>query len=350
MTSRNSIYYATRDGVLRTDASGSSLVAVMDFRKQMQSGIPCQITTLAASGNVLVAGGFEGEYCVANLTSSESVKSITGSIRDPSVERASYITNHVHLFHSRSSYTPQGVLCSNDGGLRILDCETSTFRSHFSYSTAVNCSATSADGRLRVVVGDFNETLITDAETGKPLQTLNIHEGDAFACAWADDGIHVASAAQDSTIAVWDARYWAQPVAMVASELSIPRVLAFSPIGSGPRVLVTAEADDYVNIINAQTFESKQVFDFFGPTAGISMTPDGQSLFVANADRRFSGIIELERTGWGETVGPKPSHGPITEEERSDWKSDDDLDHDRRVPCHSGQRNRRGLDLGALCV
>ena len=158
---------------------------------------------------------------------------------------------------------------------------------------------------LLLCVGDFHQTLITNAETGQPFETLKAHKDDAFACAWADDGIHVASAAQDSTIAVWDARYWRKPLAVLPAEQSIPRILRFSPVGSGPRVLVAAEADDYINIINAQTFESKQVFDLFGPTAGISMTPDGQSLFVANAERRFGGIVELERTGWGETFGPK---------------------------------------------
>ncbi|KAF2682790.1 WD40 repeat-like protein [Lentithecium fluviatile CBS 122367] len=349
-TSRNDIYYATKDGVMRTDASGSSRVRIVDLRKRTVNGNGCQITTLAASNNVLIAGGFEGEYSIADLASTEIPSFIMGTIRDWSPETKSYITNHVHLFNSRSSYTPQAVFCSNDAGLRVLDCETNIFQSSFSYPSAVNCSATSPDGRMRVVVGDFQETLITNAETGQPFETLKAHADDAFACAWADDGIHVASAAQDSTIAVWDARYWRTPVALISSELAVPRVLRFSPVGSGPRVLVAAEADDYVNIINAQTFESKQVFDFFGPTAGISMTPDGQSLFVANADKRFGGIVELERTGWGEATGPKWSNGPYREDEWMDWASDDGMGLDRRVTCGAGERERRGLDLGALVV
>lgn len=349
-TSRNDIYYATKDGVLRTDASGSTFLPVIDLLEYTVNGNSCQITTLAASNDVLITGGFEGEYSIANLSSNESPSLTVGTIRDWSPETKSYITNHVHLFNSRSTYTPQAVFCSNDAGLRVLDCATNTFRSSFSYPSAVNCSATSPDGRMRVVVGDFQETLITNAETGEPFETLKAHIDDAFACAWADDGIHVASAAQDSTIAVWDARYWRTPVAMISSELSVPRILRFSPVGSGPRVLVAAEADDYINIINAQTFETKQVFDFFGPTAGISMTPDGQSLFIANAEKRFGGIIELERTGWGEATGPRWSDGPYKEDERIDWDSDDGLDHDRKVPCGFGERDRRGLDLGGLII
>ena len=44
---------------------------------------------------------------------------------------------------------------------------------------------------MRVVVGDFHETLITDAETGLPFERLRTHTDHVFACAWADDGIHV---------------------------------------------------------------------------------------------------------------------------------------------------------------
>ena len=350
-TSRNDIYYATKEGVQRTDASGASPVSVIDLHKRTVNGNGCQLITLAASDNVLVAGGFEGDYYIADLSSANNNDISTGTIQDWKPGSISRITNHVHLFNSRHSYTPQAVLCSNDDGLRVLDCATNRFHSSFSYPAAVNCSDTSPDGRMRVVVGDFKETLITNAETGKPFETLKAHTDDAFACAWADDGIHVASAAQDSAIAIWDARYWAQPIAMIFSEVAIPRSLRFSPVGCGPRVLVAAEADDYINIINAQTFESKQVFDFFGPIAGISLTPDGQSLFVANAEKRFGGIIELERTGWGEAnAGSRTAYDTYAEDDRIDWDSDDALNDDQRVPCGFGQRERRGLDLGALVV
>lgn len=349
-TSRNDIYYATKEGILRTDASGSPAVPIVDLRKRAINGNPCQITTLSAANNVLVAGGFEGEYAIADLSSTNDAPFTLGVIKDWSPDTRSYISNHVHLFNSRSSFTPQAVLCSNDSRLRVLDCLTNTFRYSFAYPSAVNCSATSPDGRMRVVVGDFSETLITNAETGQPFETLSAHVDDAFACAWADDGVHVATAAQDSTIIVWDARYWRRPVATLPTELSIPRVLRFSPVGSGPRVLVAAEADDYINIINAQTFDSKQVFDFFGPTSGISMTPDGQSLFVANSERRFGGIIELERTRWGEATSPRWGDDPYSDDEFDDWKPDNELSDDHRVACDFNERERRGLDLGGLLV
>lgn len=200
------------------------------------------------------------------------------------------------------------------------------------------------------MVGDFQETLVTNAETGRPFEVLKGHTDDAFACAWADDGIHIATAAQDSTIIVWDARYWSRPVSILSSELSIPRALRFSPVGSGPRVLVAAEADDYISIINAQTFESKQVFDFFGPLGGVTFTPDGQSLFIANGERRFGGIIELERSGWAEPTARRGSFDSDRNDLVTDWAADHLLDDFHNSYSAPIERQRRGVDFSQLVV
>lgn len=309
------------------------------------------ITTIATQGNVLIAGAFEGEYAITNLSSTYGTPCTFGRTTDFAADTKSKIVNHMHLFESRRTYMPQAVLCSNDHRLRTLDCATGTFTHSFQYSAAVNCAATSPDGRMRVVVGDFQETLITNAETGRPFESLNSHADDAFACAWADDGIHVATAAQDSTIAVWDARYWDKPLTVMTSELSVPRSLRFSPIGSGPRVLIAAEADDYVNVINAQTFESKQVFDFFGPIGGAAFTPDGQSLFIANGERRFGGIIELDRTGWAEKNARRKSwDNPEWDDIMTDWAHNSRLENHDRVLSGRIERQRRDVEFSQLIV
>lgn len=309
------------------------------------------ITTIATLDKVLIAGAFDGEFAVTDLTSEYGSACTFGRTTDYGATK-SRIVNHMHLFESRRSYSPQAVLCSNDHQLRILDCATNKFTQSFQHSAAVNCSATSPNGRMRVVVGDFQETLITNAETGQPFETLNSHTDDAFACAWADDGVHVATAAQDSTIVVWDARYWEKPLTVMTSELSVPRSLRFSPIGSGPRVLVAAEADDYINVINAQTFESKQVFDFFGPIGGTAFTLDGQSLFVANSERRFGGIIELDRTGWAErTARRRAWEDPQWDDVMTDWSCDGTAPYSHEpMPGGAVQRERRHVDLSQLIV
>lgn len=349
-TSRNDIYYAAGHQVFRTDAEGTLSDVVIDLRKRLT--VDGSITTIASTGNVLVAGAFDGEYAITDLTSTYGSPCTFGRTIDYNLDTKSRIVNHMHLFDSRTTYHPQAVLCSNDHRLRILDCATDTLVHSFIYPAAVNCAATSPNGRLRAVVGDFQETLITNAETGQPFETLNSHLEDTFACAWADDGIHVATAAQDSTIVVWDARYWDEPLTVLKSELSVPRSLRFSPVGSGPRVLIAAEADDYVNVINAQTFESKQVFDFFGPIGGVAFTPDGQSLFVANGERRFGGIMEFERTGWAENKARRnaPRQESWNNDIVTDWVHDDQLSSHSRVACGNIERVRRCVDLGSFVV
>ncbi|KAF2186860.1 WD40 repeat-like protein [Zopfia rhizophila CBS 207.26] len=354
-TSRSDIYYATGDQVLRTDALGASADCIMDLTRARSEGHKFLITTLNALDDVLIAGGFYGEYALTNLSSTYGTRSTVGRVASAN----NGITNQVHIFNSRSNYTPQAAFCSNDKRLRILDCETNAFTHSFLYSNPVNCSATSPNGRMRVVVGDFHETLITNAETGQAFETLRAHDDDVFACAWADDGIHVATSAQDCRIAVWDARNWSHPLSVIESELSIPRCLRFSPVGSGPRVLISAEADDYVNVIDAVNFDTRHVLDFFGRTAGISMTPDGSSLFVANSDPNFGGIMEFERCQFGEQYGrSQMSRWGSESYEQSflggeppfDWAVDEDMDDDVRVVCGWHERQRRGLELGSLVV
>ena len=73
------------------------------------------------------------------------------------------------------------------------------------------------------------------------------------------------------------------------------RGLRFSPVGSGKRVLVAAEEADYINIIDAQNFCSKQSFDIFGEIGGIAFTNGGQDLMALCCDRVRGGLIQLER-------------------------------------------------------
>ncbi|KAH7399442.1 WD40-repeat-containing domain protein [Pyrenochaeta sp. MPI-SDFR-AT-0127] len=348
-TSRNDVFYAAGHRVFRTDVEGAQADVVTDLSKRLAPD--GSITTIATTDNVLIAGAFEGEYAITNLSSTYGSPCTFGRTTDFAADTKSKIVNHMHLFESRTTYAPQAVLCSNDHRLRILDCVTDTFTHSFDYPAAVNCAATSPNGRMRVVVGDFQETLITNAETGQPFETLNSHTDDAFACAWADDGIHVATAAQDSTIVVWDARYWEKPLTVLTSELSVPRSLRFSPVGSGPRVLVAAEADDYISVFNAQTFESKQVFDFFGPIGGVTFTPDGQSLFIANGERRFGGIIELDRTGWAEKTARRKLWGNAEcDDLMTDWVHDYSLHDYGMVPGGETMRRRRHVNLGEVII
>ncbi|KUI54045.1 hypothetical protein VP1G_01320 [Cytospora mali] len=356
-TSRSQVFYPGQMTVQQFNPiSGKGKVALKAH------DIPqLQVSTLAADHGTLVAGGFFGEYCFRRLDSDEEGGS--GHIHEGTITTdSSGITNHVQVHLSRSSTGPKASFASNDRGFRVLDIETDKFISEVYFEQPVNCSAISPDCRLRVMVGDQKEVLITKAETdGQPeiLQRLSGHGDFGFACDWADDGWTVATGFQDKLVKVWDARRWTNacgistPVCTLRAEMAGVRALKFSPIGSGKRVLVAAEEADFVNIIDAQTFQAKQTFDFFGEIGGVSFANEGQDLHVLCCDRVRGGLFNLERCGVGAERNFDPDDARHRPYDR--WMKNTSYDwHEfettpRRIPRHSDtRRRRRALALDAL--
>jgi WD40 repeat protein len=308
---RNLMACATRDHVFyagksiihqwnpKSDLSPDTAMDLTDPTVQpfhsFQGGI--QISTLTVAHDILVAGGFCGEYGLVNLRAEKNRKHTEGLITD----HPNSITNHVQVHSSRNSSLPLASFASNDMGMRVLDISTNRFIAEHKYEHAINCSAVSPDQRLRVLVGDTRSVMICNAETGEILQNLEGHRDFGFACDWADDGWTVATGNQDMQVKIWDARKWtssnglAYPVATVAAEMAGVRKLKFSPLGSGKRVLLAAEPADFVNVIDAETFTSKQTLSFFGEIGGLDFTNDGQDLYVAICDNMRGGIMEFER-------------------------------------------------------
>ncbi|KAM3086768.1 hypothetical protein ACMFMF_000707 [Clarireedia jacksonii] len=301
--SRDRIFFASTSKVMHYNTSSRSAPkALIDMSNPLVrtfnlSFDELQISTMASAHDIVVAGGFAGQYGLMNIRARKGMKASQGVI----TEHINNITNHVQIHLSRSSSSPLVTFSSNDSGVRTLDVATNKFISSHMYEPAINCTAESPDQRLRVMVGDTRRVMICNSDTGEILQGLDGHRDFGFACAWSGDGWTVATGNQDMLVKIWDARKWtnsagiAQPVQTIASEMAGVRGLKFSPIGSGRRVLAAAEPGDYVNIINAETFDSKQVLSFFGEIGGIDFTDDGQSLIVANCDRLRGGIMEFDR-------------------------------------------------------
>jgi len=321
--SRDHIFYAGRSKVLHyTPVGGNNYPAeatvAMDLTTPtvqvpgFMGGI--QISTLTVAHNILVAGGFCGEYGITNLRAEKSTPHSEGILTD----HTNAITNHVQVHLSRHSSLPVASFASNDNGLRILDINTNRAIAYHKYDFAINCSAISPDQRLRVLVGDTQKVMICNSETGEILQELDGHRDFGFACDWADDGWTVATGNQDMQVKIWDARKWKTssgvscPVATVAAEMAGVRKLKFSPVGSGKRVLIAAEPADFISVIDAQTFNSKQSLSFFGEIGGVDFTNDGQDLIVANCDPTRGGIMQYERCG----LGPEGSY-----QDQGTWES-----------------------------
>ncbi|KAI9730184.1 MAG: hypothetical protein M1818_008278 [Claussenomyces sp. TS43310] len=317
-TSRNNVFYAGESRIFHTNPLFGQKAVKMDLTdpvvqptQSLQSagwsGI--MISTVAADHNLLMAGGFGGEYGMMSLETEVGDHS-EGLVTD----QANSITNHIEIDLSRHSGLPQAAFSSNDNGLRILDCATEKFISSQQFDYAINCTAVSPDYRLRVAVGDSRDVLILNSDTGEVLQALDGHEDYGFACAWADNGWHVATGNQDKLVKVWDARMWTdkyghgRPLHTISSSMAGVRSLKYSPLGSGKRVLVAAEQADVVNVIDAETYSTKQTLDFYGEILGAAFTPDGQDLFVGIHDSLRGGLLEFERCGHGDFYGQRRVH------------------------------------------
>ncbi len=298
-TSRSDIFYSSGSKVLRTSlACPASQDTVMDFVKPTSLSAGFRITCLAASpsltgssNSLLLAGGFNGEYALLNLDQENGPGLHEGFV----THAYNGLVTHIHTFAARRTGTPQAALCSNDRKLRLLDTNTLRFTADFTYPHAINCSTTSPDGRLRVLVGDSRDAYITDAERGDTLVKLRGHLDHGFACTWSPSGVHVATGAQDGHTLIWDARNWSQPLHSLSSIMSCPRSLHFTDTGA----LVVAESDDVVSIYDAGTFRKRQDIRFFGSIVGVALLDGGAELAVANADETVGGLLTFQRTAQG---------------------------------------------------
>ncbi|KAH7035360.1 WD40-repeat-containing domain protein [Microdochium trichocladiopsis] len=322
-SSRSRAFYPSLKAVREINPNDGSTKAAMTF----ESDSDAQTSTLTASQDVLIAGGFFGDFRYRSLNTEDATPT-KGRLTD----HPSGITNHVQIHEARRSHAPLAAFASNDYGFRVVDLGTNQHLSESMYECIINCSALSPDSRLRVMVGDHQDVFITDADSGRILKTLVGHSDFGFACDWAPDGWTVATGNQDRTVRIWDARYWDRPVAIIPTELSGARSLRFSPLGSGRRILAAAEEADYLNIIDAGTFQTKQTFDVFGEIGGISFTNGGSELLALCCDYYRGGLLQLSRCdhGAGDSfLYPTERHDGVYSSlisRSSDWLSEAELE------------------------
>jgi len=302
-SSKNAVFYAGQGEVLCLNPETNTVESIMQLDQHYPEfeGYPMtEVGTLTATHDLLIVGGFAGQYAMKSLLTGNDNDYVKGRITRVVVDGS---TNHIHTFLARRSGLPAAVFCSNDQHVRILDCSTNTLIAEHNIGWAINCSATSPDGRLRLLVGDQTDPWIVAVETGKCEVTLPNHHDFGFACDWAPDGLHVATGNQDGIVQIFDCRKWTHPLEVLRTELGGVRTMKFSPLGSGKRVLAMAEPADFVSVVDAETFRSKQRFEFLGEIGGLSFTPEGEKMFVANTDQDFGGILEFDRAGDGQRYG-----------------------------------------------
>lgn len=119
------------------------------------------------------------------------------------------------------------------------------------------------------------------------------HRDYSFASAWHPDGRIFATGNQDKTCRVWDVRNLSNPVSVLKGNMGGVRSVRFSSDG---QVLVVAEDADFVHVYNTNlNYETRQEIDFFGEIAGVSVSPDDESLYVGVWDRTYGSLLQFNK-------------------------------------------------------
>ena len=285
------VYYANNSKIMQSDlAVPAEAKVALDLTRSSSTSLPIKITSLHTSSgypdNVLIAGGFEGEYAMMKLDSEGP--HTEGFVTH---DRNGLVT-HVHTFGHRTSGLLQAAFCSNDNRFRVMDVLSQRFTSNFGYDTSINCAATAPDGRLRALVGDSADALITDAATGEKLVKLSGHTDNVFACAWSPDHRLVATGSADGKVLLWEPRNWSRPLACMPSVVTCTRSLHFS---ANSAVLIAAEDEDVVSIFDTRNWTGRQDIRFFGTIAGVALLDGGDELVIGNGDRTVGGLMTFQR-------------------------------------------------------
>ncbi|CAN1791937.1 Uncharacterized WD repeat-containing protein C2A9.03, partial [Linum perenne] len=249
-----------------------------------------QISSMAVKENILVAGGFQGELICKYLDHPGAAFCTKLTTHENA------ITNAVDIYQSPSG-SMRIMAANNDAQIRVLDTENFTCLNQFSFDWSVNSTSVSPDGKLVSVLGDSIDCLLADAQSGKVTSHLKGHVDYSFSSAWHPDGRILATGNQDTTCRIWDIRNASRSLAVLKGNMGAIRGLKFTSDGL---FLGMQEPADFVHVFDVESGYVKcQEIDLFGEIAGISFSPDSESLFVGIADRTYGSLLEFGRRHYG---------------------------------------------------
>ncbi|KAF9388709.1 cleavage and polyadenylation specificity factor subunit 2 [Podila verticillata] len=236
-------------------------------------------TSLTASCGYLAAGGQRSQLMVRQMNSNWfALTSVGGSINNA-------LCISEHLGGTRL------LISNNDNTIKVYSLPGLQRLTSIHLPTAVNYTSVSPDGRKMVAVGDSTEVYVYDISVAggyKNIATYNVTTEASFSCAWNQSSDKFAVASQDGFVSVWDIRH-SERLCKLGSKQQpqvkgATRCVKFSSSGSID-LLVYSEHVSYVNLVDARTFNERQVVRV-APTnidehiSGIAMSPDSKVCFV----------------------------------------------------------------------
>ncbi|XP_074276158.1 putative WD repeat-containing protein C2A9.03 [Silene latifolia] len=296
-SSKHDVYLMSNYQVMHWSSLSRNLTEVVNFADHvspsekhkgslLEGFTQTQISTLAVKDKLMVAGGFQGELVCKHLDK-PGVSFCTRTTYDDNA-----ITNAVEIYDS-SSGGYRFMASNNDGGIREYEMERYQLLRHFRFPWPVNHTSISPDRKLVAVVGDHEDGLLIDSQTGKEVASVVGHRDYSFATAWHPNGRVFATGNQDKTCRVWDVRKLSAPVSVLKGNLGAARSIRFSSDG---QFMVVAEPADFVHVYSTKlNYQKRQEIDFFGEISGVSMSPDDESLYIGIWDRTYASLLQYNR-------------------------------------------------------
>jgi uncharacterized protein with WD repeat/tetratricopeptide (TPR) repeat protein len=164
-----------------------------------------------------------------------------------------------------------------------------TLRGHAGWVYAVSFSP---DGSRLASASNDQTVKVWDARAGAEPLTLRGHAGEVYAVSFSPDGTRLASASEDQTVKVWDARTGAEALTL-RGHAGFVKAVSFSPDGTR---LASASYDQTVKVWDARTgVEALTLRGHAEFVNAVSFSPDGTRL--ASASRDLTVKVWDARTG-----------------------------------------------------
>ncbi|PJF17966.1 hypothetical protein PSACC_02273 [Paramicrosporidium saccamoebae] len=237
-------------------------------------GAHSRISTLCATPELIIAGGFYGELIMRS-----------------SVFKGEELEEGEDTFHIRRMTNDENGITNHITPYHDAFPGTSRYLAHLR-DVAINAAKMSPDGRVMAVASDSINVDIVDVRTEQSVQVLSGHIGFSFSLDWDPSGSLLASGNEDHTCRIFDIRK-SETLHVLGSRMAAVRQVCFSPTGDS---LTVMEESDFVSFYNvARDFRYSSTVDFFGETSGVSYSPDGESCFVGCCEPELGGILELRK-------------------------------------------------------
>ncbi len=188
---------------------------------------------------------------------------------------------------SQVGYHPDGkrlVVTSADKTLKVF---TPHFVTQAHHTGPVNGIALSTDGAKIYSVSDDKTLKITDAKTGKQLESINAHEGPINKLILSTDGKKALTVSNDKTAKIWDT---ITNKVLATCQLTAAGIAgAINPLGTKVAIATLQDAVKKVLIFDATTGEELQTLeDPVAPIRSLHFFADNRTLLLAGDDKNFS--------------------------------------------------------------